>query len=66
MTIVKNDFRYLLARARGVRKGTTEQASCELLDHCIKAVEAVLPEIKGKVNAHQEELYKNLEAAVGP
>lgn len=66
MTYKKKDFRYLIARAKGVRKGTIEQVSCQLLDDCIKTAESVLPEIKGQANSHQEEVYKNLEAAVGP
>jgi len=64
MSIKKIDVRELIEKAKGSLK--EGEPSYQILESYIKAAENMIPDIKGKLNSAQKEIYDRLEAAVGP
>ncbi len=64
MGVNKNDLKDLIKKAKkSLHEG---DLSYDLLESYIKEAENMLPDIKGKLNSMQREIYDKLEAAVGP
>ncbi len=63
----KRDMKDLIEKAKGFLKNMGEDdPSYEILNGYIKEAENTLSDIKGNFTSSQEEVYKKLEAAVGP
>ena len=64
MCVNKQDFKDLIKKAKGSLK--KDDPSFDLLSGYIDIAEKMLSDVDGELTPQQEEVYKDLEAAVGP